>query len=343
MNTKLNTVNYSTVKSSLLRAVILFGMCSGAVFAQTQTEFSWNGKGDGTSWSDAENWNEGVVPTGSGKTWRPDARIDVSGAEVTIGEEVPRFFGNTLVGSVGKGCTLNLVEGGELTTQGGLLIGGKSIGTFNMTGGKLTIMIWGGRDLRIGNGVMNFGSSVAESAPVIQVVPNSRGFSVAVEKGEESVINMSGYGTISTVQRAVFAHYGQATVNVVGGNLNLYFDTKPDPALTSRIGGNQRRFKAIVNYTLDASGASTMNFGGNVEFGVAEFNLSLDKSFSAKPGDVFTIISAAGDFNGEKQFSNVGADEEIAVGGYTFKAVYTCDPNGKDTFTLTVVSGSTVG
>jgi len=344
MNTKLNAVNYSTVKSSLLRSVILFGMCSGAVFAQTQTEFSWSGKGDGVSWSDAKNWNEGVVPTGSGSTWRPDARIDVSGAEVTIGEKSPRFFGNTLVGSIGRGCTLNLVEGGELTTQGGLLIGVQSIGTFNMTGGKLTIGIWGARDLRIGNGVMNFGSPVAESAPVIQVVPSARGFSVAMERGEDSVINLSGYGTISTVQRAVFALYGQATVNIIGGNLNLYFDTNPDTAVpTSRIGGPQRSYKAIVNFTLDAAGASTMYFGGDVEIGVAEFNLSVDKSFSANPGDVFTIISAAGDFTGEKRFSNVRNGEEISAGGYTFKAVYTFDARGKDTFTLTVVSGNTVG
>jgi hypothetical protein len=323
--------------------VVLCGLLAGEASAQTQTEFSWSGKGDGTSWSDAENWNEGTVPTGSGGAWRPPVRIDVSGSEVTIGKRTPKVFGLITVGSSGKGCTLNLVEGGELFTQGGVLIGAQGVGRFNMTGGLLTVAVWGARDFRIGSGIMTFGSSSAESAPVIKVVESARGFVTAMERGENAEVTLSGYGTLSTVQRAAFSIYGSSIINVIGGNLKLDFDTKPNPAVTSRIGGNHRSCKATVNYTLDASGASTMKFGGNVEFGVTEFNLKLDKSFSANPGDVFTIISAAEDFTGEKRFSNVSNGEEIPVDGYTFKAVYTYDPNGKDTFTLTVVSGNTVG
>jgi hypothetical protein len=331
----------NSFKRSIQAGVLLCGFMAGAAVAQTQTEFSWKGKGDGTSWSDAKNWTEGVVPTGSGTDWRPSARIDVSGAEVTISKKVPRFFGDINVGAGGKGCTLSFAPGSALQMQGSLRIGEKGFGTFNMTGGKLEIGVWGARDLRIGNGVMNFGSPAAETAPEIKVVEASRGFGSGLNREEDSEVNLSGFGSITTAERACFSLYGKSVLNVAGGNLRLVFDTKATGL--NRIGGDARSYKAVVNYTLDAAGASTMHFGGDVVFGEAEFNLALGDGFSAKPGDVFTIVSTQGNFTGQKGFSNVSDGAEISAGGYTFKAAYTCDASGKDTFTLTIVSGNTVG
>ncbi len=331
----------NSFKRSIQAGVLLCGFMAGVAVAQTQTEFSWRGQGDGSSWSDAKNWTEGVIPTGSGTGWRPPARIDVSGAEVTVSKKVPRVFGDINVGAGGKGCVLNIVPEGALVTQGSVRIGETGFAKFNMTGGSLTIGVWGARDMRIGNGVMNFGSPAAENAPEIKVIEASRGFLVGGNKGEESEINLSGFGSITTAERACFSLYGKSVLNVAGGNLKLVFDTKATGL--NRIGGDARSYKAVVNYTLDAAGASTMHFGGNVAFGVAEFNLALDGSFAAKPGDVFTIVSTQGDFTGQKGFVNVANGQEISAGGYTFKAAYMCDASGKDTFTLTVVSGNTAG
>lgn len=331
----------NSLKRWIQSGVLLCGFMAGAAVAQTQTEFSWKGKGDGTSWSDAKNWTEGVIPTGSGTDWRPPARIDVSGAEVTISKKVPRFFGDINVGAGGKGCVLNIMPDGALVMQGTLKIGEIGFAKFNMTGGSLTIGVWGARDLRIGNGVMTFGSPVEETAPEIKVIEASRGFLVGGNKAEESEVNLSGFGTITTAERACFSLYGKSVLNVAGGNLKLVFDTKSTGL--NRIGGDHRNYKAVVNYTLDAAGASTMHFGGNVAFGVAEFNLALDGTFAAKPGDVFSIISCKGDFTGQKGFANVTNGQEISVGGYIFRADYIVDPNDKDQFTLTVVSGNSVG
>ncbi len=326
---------YSVLRQILRGGIIVgLGLSLNTAYGQTQTEFRWTGKGDGTSWNDAKNWAEGVVPTGSGSTWRPPAKIDVSGAEVTIQTKVPRFFGDINVGAPGKGCTLNMVTGGDLATQGGVFIGQTNNGTFNMSGGSLTIGVWGARDLRIGNGVMNFGSSASDKAPVIKVVDASRGFQVGANKGDIAEVNLNGYGTISTVQQAVFSLYGQSTVNVTGGNLILIFDTKATGL--SRIGGGVRSYKSVINYKLDSTGASTMNFGGNVEFGVSEFNVSLGDGFKAAAGDRFTIISTSGDFTGTKAFGNVANGTILTAGDYKFTAAYTYDASGKDTFVLTV-------
>ena len=331
----------NSFKRWIQSGVLLCGFMAGAAVAQTQTEFSWKGKGDGTSWSDAKNWTEGVVPTGSGTDWRPPARIDVSGAEVTISKKVPRFFGDINVGAGGKGCVLNIMPDGALVMQGTLKIGETGFAKFNMTGGSLTIGVWGARDLRIGNGVMTFGSPVAETAPEIKVVEASRGFGSGLNKEEDSEVNLSGFGSITTAERACFSLYGKSVLNVVGGNLKLVFDTKATGL--NRIGGDHRNYKAVFNYTFDASGASTMHFGGDVVFGVAEFNLALGEGFSARPGDVFTIVSTQGNFTGQKGFVNVANGQEISVGGYIFRADYIVDPTGKDQFTLTVVSVNIIG
>jgi hypothetical protein len=337
----MKTACRNSFRYSIQAGVLICGLLAGAAVAQTQTEFSWKGKGDGSSWSDAKNWTEGVIPTGSGTDWRPPVRIDVSGAEVTISKKVPRVLGDINVGAGGKGCVLNIMPDGALVMQGTLKIGEIGFAKFNMTGGSLTIGVWGARDLRIGNGVMTFGSPVAETAPEIKVIEASRGFTAGGNKAEESEVNLSGFGSITTAERACFSLYGKSVLNVVGGNLKLVFDTKATGL--NRIGGDHRNYKAVFNYTFDAAGASTMHFGGDVVFGVAEFNLALGEGFSAKPGDVFTIVSTQGNFTGQKGFSNVSDGMEISAGGYTFKAAYTCDANGKDTFTLTVVSGNTVG
>lgn len=304
------------------------------------TAFQWTGKGDGATWSDPANWAGNTVPYGQGSfgsSNRPDTNIEQEGADVTIQSRVPKAFGHINVGAAGKGTTLNIIEGGALATQGSMVIGeNDTTGHFNMSGGWLEIGVWGARDLRIDNGSMVFGSDKPETAPSITISPSARGLSIAGANKSNVEVTLQGHGSIVTAQRAVFSIYGRSTINVIGGNLNLDFGAE-NPTESNIGGKNHPSYHlATFNYTLDAAGASTMKFGGDVLFGVCEFNLDVADDFEAKPGDVFTIVSAKGDFIGNRAFGNVPDGATLTAGDYKFKAAYAYSADGEDRFTLTV-------
>ncbi len=343
-----NKIKNNNLKVKLIACVLILSASIGVTLAADPAVFIWDGGGDGVNWADSANWDNDIIPFGSNvPLYRPEIHILTDGADVLINSDVPDIYGHIQVNSIAAGvtgsATLRIEDGADLYSGGTINIGEPTSasprkGHFKMTGGRVEINIYGARDLNMNNGTMEFGSPIAESAPTIE--NNSRGFSVGVHCPAD--VTFSGYGTIKIVGDTTLGSYRTHTknINVIGGNLSIDFATGggllnlvPGIVYINRFNNGH----TAINYTLDAAGASTMRCGGNVQFGTSNsFNLSVDNSFNANVGDVFTIIDAAGSFTGNGKFGNVEDNAVITAGRYSFRANYNTDSGSK--FTLTVIS-----
>ncbi len=343
----LNKIVKNYFKVKMIACFLIMSASIGITLAADPAVFIWDGGGDGVNWTDLANWDNDIVPFGSHvPLYRPDIHILNNGADVLINSNVPDIYGHIQVNSIAAGvtgsATLRIEDGANLTT-GGSIYAGEAVngstkaGHFKMTGGAVTIGIYGARDLSISNGTMEFGSATAGTAPVF--INNSRGFFVGNQCDGD--VTFSGYGEFSVVGDVTLGGYRNFArdIDIIGGNLSIQF------AKGGGLGNltNQTVFisrynqgTTSINYTLDAAGASTIYCGGNVQFGTSSlFSLALDDSFAANVGDIFTIIDAAGAFTGNGRFGNILDGDILAVGNYEFRANYNNDSGS--TFTLTVI------
>ena len=324
-------------------------MPAGAASAATTT---WTGGGDGTTFGQAANWSGGAPSYSDGSSI-----ISKDGAVVSMGSGNYTSHGLG-VGDVGpSGSTLNITGGtltmsydnmsvGDINNWGVSSMAG-SRGTVNQTGG--TVAIGNStypRDLEVAGaassnlssaayGEYNFGSPTAGTAPTLDV---SRGLSIGTRGNEVGAFSASGYGTINVGSLNLGLYGGAATFSVSGSHESI----SAGAVTLSEYG------TPVINFTLDAGGASAISVSGSVDFSNTAqatnntmFNLALAPSFQAKVGDTFTIINATGAFTGFGQFGDLANGQTLAVGNYTFQANYT-NLGGGSQLSLQVVSAPAV-
>jgi len=139
----------------LASIVLVFSLSADVSLGQDI--FDFDGGGDGTSWSDPNNWEHvsdpNGVPVGGNPTAPPDALTDanipIAGAVATAGSTGL----NVRVGTAAGAGSLSLGAGGSLTSTSSIRIGADpnasaNGGTLDITGGTLV----SGNDIFAGNG-----------------------------------------------------------------------------------------------------------------------------------------------------------------------------------------------
>lgn len=352
-------INSSRISmAALLLAAGVAGAVASAVRATTTT---WTGRGDGTTFGQAANWSGGAPSYSDGASI-----ISTDGAVVVEGSGGYTSHG-LLVGDVGSlGSTLNITGGsltmaydvmqvGDINNFGVSSLAG-SKGTVNQTGGTVNIgstqyprvlQLAAAASGNLGSaayGVYNFGGTSASTAPVINV---TSAITIGQRGNEVGLFSASGYGTLNANQLVLSNYGGDGTFSVSGGHESIAIGVGGNSTSNSMI--LSRYGTPVVDYTLGAGGASTINVTGNVEFSSTAnavnntvFNLALAPNFQAKVGDTFTIINATGLFTGFGQFGDLGNGQTLAVGNYTFQANYTNPSGGGSQLSLQVVSAPAV-
>jgi len=244
-------------------------------------------------------------------------RIDTEGGNVVIDKPVPHghpehAFTHVKVGAPGAGATLTVAGGGEFLCR------------LSMTNGQGHLVVSGGL-LNVRNGLfvtgegstVEVGSASADTAPIFLVGGEFELSESATFKGHASVQHIYSHGNGSL-------RIDGAKINVIGGNLSLFFRTAENNQLTN----------STLNYTLDTAGASPMRFSHTVNIKGSRFNLTLAKGYTHKPGSAFTILEANDGIH--NSFENVADGDRIAAGNHEFIADYT----GAGAFQLTAVTPS---
>lgn len=316
-----------------------------SLMAQT----TWTGATD-NNWNTATNWTNGV-PSDSNQP----VTIAADGANVTM-SAAGASRSLTVSGDGTTAPILNITQNlsnnfspvnvGSSTTNGS-----NFSGTINHTSGTVTIGGGSGsRRLHIAasagvtpsfsgnNGTYNFGGILA-TAPILSV---TEGINIGGRSGETGTLSLSGHGTISNAAAVQMSQLnGNSTLNVTGGNLSINFATGISAGTVGFSMANSGAGLAKINATINATGFSTINIGGDLSFGGngltrTQFNLALD-NFAPTVGSTFTILSATGNFVGTQgRFGNVANDDILTVGGIDFRANYNTGI-GNDTFVLTVI------
>lgn len=294
----------------------------------------WTGGASTTDWNTPGNWDNGL-PSDSNQpvTIAADgANVTMSAAGVSrsltvsgngttapilnITQNLSNNFSQVTIGS--SSADSNNFSGTVNHTSGTLLIGGGS----GMR--RLIIAASAGVSVSGNNGAYSFGGILA-TAPILSVTD---GFSIGRRPGESGTLSLSGYGTISTASTSVMSQLnGSSILNVTGGNHSINLATGISPGTTGFSMANSGGGLAIINATIDSTGFSTINIGGDVDFGGnnltrTQFNLSLD-NFAPTVGSTFTILSATGNFVGTQgRFGNVANDDILTVDGIDFRANY---------------------
>jgi uncharacterized repeat protein (TIGR01451 family) len=243
---------------------------------------TWNGKGDGTSWSLPANWVGGVVPGAS-----DDAVINVSGS-TTI--NLPT--GGITVHSLNQTGGILSFSSGTLTTTTGLTLTGAS---FNFTGGSITgpaTIASSTLNLGAGAGAASFtvvpgnsslsGSIAADESILVQGAPNGFGgedvanLMLASGAANKGTITLQPNGPGNIPASKLTAATGTTFVNT--GTIQVNAGT----ADTSSIAGNftnQGTFSVGPNATLVVANSSGQTFTQ------ASGTLSASGTFSCSGGE----------------------------------------------------------
>jgi hypothetical protein len=142
---------------SFTSAMFLIGLLAPASHAQLSGRYEFDGGGDGTSWDDANNWEQVLDPNGNPISGNPGLPPSATtSADVTQSGVV---IDNTMPGQTALDLSIGTSSGfGRLNVSGGGLIvrdayvgrdtGGVLAGTLTMTGGTLIA----GDDITVGAG-----------------------------------------------------------------------------------------------------------------------------------------------------------------------------------------------
>lgn len=327
--------NIMNTKNTLIKteAFALVGIFAAIMPLGAQTV--WEGT-NGNDWNTAANWSNGVPTSSTAVT------IALDGANVTMSAA-----GNTANMTVSGGGattpTLNITQ--NLSTNGSLTVGSAggtgykgivnhTAGTVQTTGvGRLYIAYDGS-----GSGTYNFGGA-EPTAPIATI-----GGSVIMGHNttDNGLLSLSEYGTISGNDFVMSSSNGTSEWRVSGGNLDIDFAGKLS---ISHSGFGTATLRAII----DNTGFSTINFGGNVEFGrldltanSSRFVLELGNGYAHVPGTEFMILDAVGDFTRHAEFGQVNGSvytpgASFTVDGYEFSAAYLTGENVNSQFVVTAI------
>ncbi len=281
------------------------------------TEKYWTGGGDGTSWSDGNNWNPTGTPqnydnvyllyTGSSDVtviynssiWLGSVEIDGTGSGLITLDISNYFLPDTVrVGYSGKGRIIQ--QSGTHDIRYSLMLGGRtgSTGTYHLSGtGKLIIERW---DEIIGNsGTGNFFQSGGTHTV-------KAGLVIGRYAGSSGVYNLSGNGSLSVLLGECVACNGTGSFLQSGGTHsigdNLYIGQGSGSSGTYTLQGSGT---LVVNGSefVGYSGAGKFNQTGGTHTVKSElfitYNSSSSGIFNLSGGtlNVNTEIIGAGVFN----------------------------------------------
>jgi hypothetical protein len=180
-------------------AILVFGVLTTVSYGQLDGLYRFDGGGDGTSWDDANNWEQVLDPNGNPISGNPatppgpttSAAIPLAGVVID----------NTMAGQTALDVHIGTADGagslgasgGDLTTRDfnvGSHAGGTNAGSFAVSNGTINI----GDDLTIGNGSQG---TMTMSGGVVNIGDDFF-FDLASDKG--SSLTMTG-GRINLVDR----------------------------------------------------------------------------------------------------------------------------------------------
>lgn len=297
---------------------------------------NWTGKGDGASWFDASNWDNGVPQSTT------DACIPAGSSTVVIlgAAEVPptsAAAANTL--TVGAGdtltisgvessgtqypATLTLTNGGSIASGGAILMTASCVG--GCTGGApSTLNIMGGTLTNNGTFAANAGSETTPSErTIVGDLDNQGTLSVDTDvtvPGSGSVVTNDTGGSITNDGNATSLIMGPNTTFDQGAGTTPATPTDPAVIVDSGSGGSN-----TLNYT--GSGASTIvvrgqaNMSGDVASGQ---NLVVDGTSGDCNSE--TVVTPAADFSNAGTITLTGTGcSGIQFPGHTLTNTGTLD------------------
>jgi len=312
-----------------------------AVFAAVGIVFMAMGSYADTVWTGAinndfntvGNWNNGM-PHGTNI-----AHIAASGANVTMSAASPTLLHHVYVGGTGTAPILNISQNLNINTTSSrtLYVGNaadNSDGVVNHTAGTMSanrlfisaVGVSGGANRM---GTYNFSGGAINSTGDMYIGQYAQ---------DTGVLNLSGSGTVTVGGVTKMNRFGgNATLNVTGGNLTINFNA----GLT--INENGSPGSSTIRATIDSTGFSTINVGGNMQFNKAGdtvnrtlFDLALGSGYEHTLNTTYTILDATGDFTGLGVFGNVTEGQILTVNGNEFRANYVTDGPGSQ-FTITAI------
>ncbi len=342
-NQRSRKMNRNIFSAGIVHVVVLTMLTISGIASRTvQAQTTWTGGAGTSDWRTAGNWSNGEP------VFAQATRIE----NVSDVVDLNRWGGTArLYVSAQNGTpVLNITTGAELEVKGERFIVGGGYresnygGIVNHTGGtvnisgttgdrRLDIAARNDRDTDTGNsGTYNFGGS-ALTAPTLTGVAS--GIRIGWRPGEDGLLSMSGYGTFTPAGLVSMSqNNGDSEWRIAGGNLDI------------RIGGDLRMGvsgggSATIWATIDNTGFSTINIGGDVIFGglapggnPSRFILNLGEGYQHVHGREFLIIDAAGDFTNYGMFGLINGTsytpgDLFTVNGYEFYADYRTGNSGQ--------------
>jgi hypothetical protein len=271
--------------------VLTLALC--LLVAAGQSQASWTGGGDGTSWGDVDNWSETVVPlTAGGAT---AAVIDAVQAATVVNVDaatadtfVDGTSGNFLAvrcGDPTRSTTLN-VDWGNGYTNGGWIAGQNAQGTVtvNHTAGSLTTTLadYIGRGSQSGStvnynlsgGSYNYGQprvgartdalgditlNISGSGVMQPIASGTRRFYTGGMSGGLSATMISGTGTLDIYDFRGDGDGGDVSIGTGGHTLFEVIGSSANVSFSLNFNTNQNNKENLTNiyrFVADAGGVS---------------------------------------------------------------------------------------
>ena len=268
--------------------LLLAPLCLVAVFAHGKTCI-WTGGGDGVSFANASNWDNGVPLAGDSAVFRPSGNLYISFSARTEGLGELRFeSGNTVFGITQTKANLNIDTSSSIyvAAQATAAISNRVAGID--AGTQLTIS---------GGGALEFNSDQMDNAGYLDLVDITEGTSVTYYRGKgawrpnvtriRSGSSMSFKG-IKSYQKATSGHKKWASFQVdKGGVLDFYYSEGATFGAVS--GEGTLRIGGTCSFT-NALDSGSAVFGGDTEFYTS--NASLELTISPEdPTSTYMISS----------------------------------------------------
>ena len=268
--------------------LLLIPLCLVAMFAQGKT-CVWTGGGDGITYANAANWDNGVPLAGDSAVFRPSGNLYISFSAATAGLGELRFeSGNTVFGITQAKANLNIATSSSIyvAAQATAAISNRVAGVAEGT--QLTIS---------GGGALQFNGDQVDNVGYLDLVDIIDGTSVIYYRGRgawrPNVTRIRSRSTMAFkgIQSYTIAEYGHkkwASFQVDhGGVLDFYYSEGATFGAVS--GEGTLRIGGICSFTFALDSGSAV-FGGDTEFYTSNASLVLTISPEA-PTSNFMLSS----------------------------------------------------
>ena len=311
--------------------------------ATTVSTTTWTGGDVATSdnWSDANNWQNGTIPTtgytaifpASLTSAEQKSNNDISGLTLTsiliqdtgytIGGDAVTLNGGVDASQTSNGSTLNL----PVTfsgTSGNVTVDNK-LATLNMGGvitsaGGLVKSGTGVLDLTANNGTL--GATIDSGTLLVDGTVGSVGVS--------SGTTLGGTGTVAgfTTTSATVSPGDSATSSgILTDTGNAVFDAKTT-------------FDVLINGTTAGTNYSQLQGAGTIDLAGATLNATLGSSFTPTPDEKFTIVNNTGSSAIGNTFAGLAEGAILSISNHSFSITYKGGTGGHSVV-LTALAGST--